>query len=90
MNEESGELKAKLEDLGRRIDGKLKELHEGGISHATERLKAADLQVEHRRLEALAAARQAGSAHPQQDATLAAEVEALKQTINRWVAEIDS
>lgn len=83
------ELSHQLDDLGKKIQSKVSELNKQGVAHGAARQKAVDMEIEHARLAALAKARREGSAHPEQDSILAGEVDALKLSIEKWLAGID-
>ena len=89
MTDTLKDLSDRLEQLGRKIHQKIDELDTQGVGHAATRQKALEMKIEHARLDALDKARRSGSTHPNQDATLAAEAEALKPTFEKWVAGID-
>jgi hypothetical protein len=75
-----------LAELGARIDRKKLELEREGVLEPGIRRRAADLKIEHARLEALDKAIREGSAHPERAATLAGEIEALKVSVDELLA----
>lgn len=83
------QISERLRDLGDRIHRKMTEFETQGAMHGAARQKAADLKIEHKRLDALAEAKKAGDASGEQHATLAAEVEALHLSFERWLSGID-
>lgn len=89
MAEQFTDIARRLEDLGGRIDAKMREIETDGILHSRARLEALDLKTRQARLAELERARRSGSRHPERDATLAAEIEALRLSFDRWVAGID-
>lgn len=80
------DLSERLAELGARIDRKKLELERDGFLEPGIRRRAADLKIEHARLEALDKAIREGSTDPERSASLAAEIEALKLSIDRLLA----
>jgi hypothetical protein len=80
------EFRARLSDLGARIQKASKDLETKGVLQGETREKAVALQVEHNRLEDLAQSRSGG---PVSALTLAREFDGLKLNFEKWFAEID-
>jgi hypothetical protein len=83
------ELEERVAELGKKIELKRRQLDKNGVLHGEERRRAIDLQVEQTRVAKLLAARGEGAVHPDRKAALAAEVEALRLWVERWMAGID-
>jgi hypothetical protein len=83
------EMRERLSELGQRIERKRHEHEVQGVLHGDDRKRVIDLKIASARLERLAKSRQQGSSHPDRDAELSGEVEALRLTVERWIAGID-
>jgi hypothetical protein len=83
------ELEERVAELGKKIQLKRRQLDKNGVLQGEERRRAIDLQVEQTRVSKLLAARDEGAGHPDREAALAAEVEALRLWVGRWMAGID-
>jgi hypothetical protein len=82
-------IKTALDELGKRLEAKRRELATQGVLHGAERARAAELEVEHQRLLRLTSERAKGSRNAESSAVLAAEAEALRRSFDHWFAEID-
>ena len=82
-------LAERLAMLGEKIAQKSKELEAQGVLHGQAREKAVNLQIEHRRLLAQERSTRLGDNRATSAATLAADVEGLKLSFEKWFAEID-
>jgi hypothetical protein len=89
MKSDLAEMTECLSDLGQGIERKRRELEVQGVLHGDDRKRAIDLKIASARRERLAKSRNQGSSHPDRDAEFAGEVEALRLTVERWIAGID-
>ena len=84
MSTDIEQVRLHLQDLGRRINLKVEELHKQGVLHGPARQAAAEFQIRH------ASAIQRAADHTETLADeLAADAEILKHSFERWVASVD-
>lgn len=83
------ELRRKLNELGQKLDKKLKEFETHGVLDAEERLRAEELRVQHAKANARLRALERGDQDELKHEVVAAEIEELKSVITHWLASID-
>ena len=77
------DLRAELDDLGRRIDRAIAEYQDQGALHGTERETAAEIRLQHSELT------EATRAGGKRRGELAHDISVLKSTFERWLARVD-
>jgi hypothetical protein len=82
------QFRRELAALGERIDAKVEELRKQGVLHGAARQEAAELRIRRARVSKAAAKNHATVARAISE-ELAIDVEILRHTFDRWIAQID-
>lgn len=89
MDTKDAELSARLTELGENLAQKRKDIERDGPLHANARKHEADLKIKSARLAALEKAIEDGASHPQRRAAFAGQIEAMRVSIDRMLANLD-
>lgn len=89
MDTKDAELSSRLTELDEHIAAKRREIERDGPLHAHARKHAADLKIKSARLAALEKAIESGASHPQRRAAFAGQIEALRVSVDRMLANLD-